>query len=99
MELKTTVDGTSAIIAPIGNLTVATAPSLENAFADLPEEVQKLTLDLTDLDYVASAGLRVIVAQVKSMRSNGASMVISNANDEIMEVFDVTGLIDILDIV
>ena len=99
MESNTTIDGTSATIALNGTLTVASAPILEAAFADLPEDAVDITLDLTDLDYVASAGLRVIVAHDKKARQNGGFVRIANANDEVMEVLDVTGLIDILEIV
>ena len=99
MEYKTTIDGTGATIALNGNLTVATTSVLEAAFAELPEDVKDITLDLTDLDYVASAGLRVIVAQNKKALQNGGSVRLAHPNEEVMEVFDVTGLIDILDIV
>ena len=99
MELKTTIDGTSATIALVGTLTVASAPSLEAAFADLPEDVTDITLDLAELDYVASAGLRVIVSNDKKARQKGGVVRIANANEEVMEVLDVTGLVDILEIV
>ena len=99
MEYQTTIDGTSATIALSGNLTVATTPQLEAAFADLPENVLDVTLDLANLSYVASAGLRVIVAQDKKVHQNGGSMRIAHPNDEVMEVLDVTGLVDILEIV
>ena len=99
METSTTIDGTSATIALIGTLTVASTSRLEAAFADLPENVTDVTLDLTELEYVASAGLRVIVSQAKKAGQNGGSLHIANPNDEVMEVFDTTGLIDILDIV
>ena len=99
MEFSTVVEDTNATIALVGNLTVATAPILEEAFTSLPEDVVNITLDFDELDYVASAGLRVIVAQDKKARQNGGGVRIVNSNEEIMEVFDVTGLIDILEIV
>lgn len=99
MEISTTIDGTSANLALNGNLTVATAPKLEAAFSDLPGDVVEITLDLTDLNYVASAGLRVIVSQDKKAHQNGGLIRIANPNEEVREVFDVTGLIDILEIV
>ena len=99
MEINTTIDGTSATVAVTGNLTVATAPNLEAAFAGLPGDVTDVTLNLSELDYVASAGLRVVVAQDKKMRQDGGSMRIANPNEEVMEVLDVTGLVDILEIV
>ena len=99
MELSTTIDGTSATIALVGTLTVASTSDLEAAFAELPDNVTDITLDLADLEYVASAGLRVIVSQSKKAGQNGGSVRLTNPNDEVMEVFDVTGLVDILDIV
>ena len=98
MEISTTINGTSATISLNGNLTVATTPQLESAFANLPEEVNNITLDLTDLAYVASAGLRVIVAQDKKAHMAGGSVRLAHPNDEVMEVLDVTGLVDILEI-
>lgn len=99
MELTTTIDGTKATIALSGNLTVSTTPSLEAAFASLPEDVVDTTLDLTNLSYVASAGLRVIVAQDKKAHQNGGLVRLANPNEEVMDVLDVTGLVDILEIV
>ena len=98
MEVRTTIDGTNATVALEGTLTVASAPSLEAAFADLPEEVTNITLDLADLDYVASAGLRVIVAQDKKAHQKGGSVCIANPTEDVMDVLDVTGLVDILEI-
>ena len=98
METATTIDGSRATIALVGNLTVATTPDLEAAFAELPEGVADITLDLSRLDYVASAGLRVIVSQAKKARENGGSVRLENPNDEVMEVLDVTGLVEILEI-
>ena len=99
MEITTTIDGASATIAIVGNLTVATTPSLEAAFKELPKDVTNITLDLTKLEYVASAGLRVVVSQDKKAREKGGFVRIANPNEEVMEVFDVTGLVDILEIV
>ena len=99
MELTTTIDGTKATIALSGNLTVSTTPSLEAAFASLPEDMVDITLDLTNLSYVASAGLRVIVAQDKKAHQNGGLVRLANPNEEVMDVLDVTGLVDILEIV
>lgn len=99
MELTTTIEGPNATIALVGKLTVAAAPSLESAFAELPEDVVDIVLDLTDLDYVASAGLRVIVSRDKRARQNGGSVRLANPSGEVMEVFDATGLVDILEIV
>ncbi len=79
-----------------GRLDTNTAPELEKAIsADLTADVQSLILDLKDLEYISSAGLRVLLAAQKKMNKQG-NMVVKNANDMIMDVFQVTGFIDIL---
>jgi anti-sigma B factor antagonist len=99
METSTTIEGTTATIALIGTLTVASTSRLETAIADLPADATDITLDFSNLEYVASAGLRVIVSQAKKATQRGGTLRIAHPNDEVMEVFDVTWLIDILDIV
>lgn len=96
MDVKTSIDGTSAVLAINGNLTVAAVPTLEAAFSELPQEVVDITLDLTDLDYIASAGLRVIVSNDKKARGKGGTLRLAHPNEEVMDVFDATGLVDIL---
>ena len=81
-----------------GRLDTNTAPELEKEIgAELTESVQTLILDLKDLEYISSAGLRVLLASQKKMNKQG-NMVVKNANDMIMDVFQVTGFIDILTI-
>ncbi|MBD5402575.1 STAS domain-containing protein [bacterium] len=81
-----------------GRLDTNTAPELEKEIgAELTENVQTLILDLIDLEYISSAGLRVLLASQKKMNKQG-NMVVKNANDMIMDVFQVTGFIDILTI-
>ncbi|MBD5521911.1 MAG: STAS domain-containing protein [Lachnospiraceae bacterium] len=81
-----------------GRLDTNTAPELEKEIgAELTENVQTLILDLKDLEYISSAGLRVLLASQKKMNKQG-NMVVKNANDMIMDVFQVTGFIDILTI-
>lgn len=81
-----------------GRLDTNTAPELEKEIdADLTADVQTLILDLKDLEYISSAGLRVLLAAQKKMNKQG-NMVVKNANDMIMDVFQVTGFIDILTI-
>ena len=98
MDINTTIDGANATIALTGNLTVASAPDLEASLNSLPEDVTNVTLDLTDLEYVASAGLRIIVASEKSLREKGGSICLAHPNEEVMEILDITGLVDILEI-
>lgn len=79
-----------------GRLDTNTAPSLEQEIkASVTGEIRELILDFKELQYISSAGLRVLLAAQKKMNRQG-SMVIKNANDMVTEVFQVTGFIDIL---
>ena len=81
-----------------GRLDTNTAPELEKEIgADLTDDVQTLILDLKDLEYISSAGLRVLLAAQKKMNKQG-NMIVKNANEMIMDVFQVTGFVDILTI-
>lgn len=79
-----------------GRLDTTTAPQLESELKDLAG-VTELVFDMATLEYVSSAGLRVLLAAQKVMNKQG-SMVIRNANDDIKDIFDVTGFSDILTI-
>lgn len=79
-----------------GRLDTNTAPSLEREINNsITEEVKKLVLDFKQLQYISSAGLRVLLATQKKMNKQGC-MVIKNVNEMIMDVFHVTGFVDIL---
>lgn len=80
-----------------GRLDTTTAPQLETELKEEISDVKELRLDFTDLAYISSAGLRVLLSAQKIMNRQG-SMVICNANEDVMDVFDVTGFIDILTI-
>ena len=80
-----------------GRLDTATAPQLEAELKKSLEGVGKLELDFQKLEYLSSAGLRVILAAQKTMNKQG-EMVIRNVNETIMEVFEITGFVDILTI-
>lgn len=83
-------------IALEGRLDTTTAPELEAETKDLTG-VTALTFDFTNLEYISSAGLRVLLGAQKVMSKQGG-MVIKNVNDTIMEVFEITGFADILSI-
>ena len=79
-----------------GRLDTNTAPSLEQEINNsITEEVKKLVLDFKQLQYISSARLRVLLATQKKMNKQGC-MVIKNVNEMIMDVFHVTGFVDIL---
>lgn len=80
-----------------GRLDTTTAPQLETELKDTVEGVTDLEFDFQDLEYLSSAGLRVLLAAQKTMNKQG-KMVIRHVNETIQEVFEVTGFVDILTI-
>ena len=97
MTIEKTITGTAAALKIIGRLDTTTAPELENAIDGCVAGIQELVLDCSALDYVSSAGLRVILKAQKLMNAQG-SMKLTGVNETIMEVFDITGFADILTI-
>lgn len=97
MTITKTQDGTKLTIALEGRLDTITAPQLEGELRSAVDGVSELEFDLAALDYISSAGLRVLLAAQKVMNKQG-NMVIRNANENLMEIFDVTGFVDILTI-
>lgn len=98
MEMNTVVDGSKAVIAIAGKLTVQTAPELESAIGALDSSVNDATLDLSQVEYISSAGLRVIVGAEKLARSRGGQFRLLHPQDSVMEVFEMTGLSTVLTI-
>lgn len=80
-----------------GRLDTTTAPVLEKTINDLLDGVTELILDMKQLEYVSSAGLRVLLSTQKKMNPIG-SMKLTGVCDEVMDVFEMTGFADILDI-
>ena len=97
MTIKKTSNGTELTVALEGRLDTTTAPQLEAEMKTALPNVKELTFDFSKLDYISSAGLRVLLSTQKVMNKQG-SMRITNVNDTIMEIFDVTGFTDILTI-
>lgn len=95
MTITKNLTGTTLAIALEGRLDTTTAPQLEAELKQSLDGVTALTLDMEKLDYLSSAGLRVLLAAQKQMNKQG-TMVIRHVNETIMEVFEVTGFIDIL---
>ncbi len=97
MTIKKELNGTTLTIALEGHLDTLTAPELEAELKNSSEGVERLVLDLEKLDYISSAGLRVLLLAHKSMlRKDG--MKVKNISALVREVFEVTGFCDILDI-
>lgn len=97
--MKVTLDknGITLKVSVSGRLDTTTAPELEKTLGSQLEGIESLTLDFGDLAYISSAGLRVLLALQKTMNRQG-QMAVTHVNDNIMEVFDVTGFVDMLTI-
>lgn len=97
MKITKTSTGSSLCLALEGRLDTTTAPELEKELAGEIKGVTELTIDMSSLDYLSSAGLRVLLGAQKTMNKQG-SMKVVHVNDTIMEIFEVTGFSDILTI-
>lgn len=97
MTINKTIDAANMNIALGGRLDTTTAPQLEASIKESIAGIQKLTFDFSDLEYISSAGLRVLLSAQKTMNKQG-EMKIQNVNETIMEIFEVTGFIDIMTI-
>lgn len=97
MTIEKILNGGNAKIVVVGRLDTQTAPELEKELDEVIANVKELTFDMTGLEYVSSAGLRVILKAQKIMNTQG-SMKLVGVRDNIMEVFDITGFLDILTI-
>ena len=97
MEIRKTLNGTELTIKVEGRLDTMTAPALETELRRSLNGITDLTLDFTNLEYISSAGLRVLLSAHKAMAGKGGMKVV-NVKDIVKEVFDVTGFADILDI-
>lgn len=98
MEISKNLDGEKLLIALDGRLDTTSAPALEAEFKNLPSQINELTLDLEKLVYISSAGLRVILFAQKEMNKSG-NMTIKNVCESVMDVFEITGFSDILNII
>lgn len=97
LNIEKNKNGTDFAIALEGRLDTTTAPQLEKELKADVAGVSELTFDFAKLEYISSAGLRVLLSAQKIMNKQG-HMAIRNVNEDIMEIFEVTGFSDILDI-
>lgn len=97
MEIIKEGGGGALTIRLRGRLDTATAPQLEGELKTSLAGVQKLVLDLEELEYISSAGLRVLLSTQKTMKKQG-SMVVRHVSPIVMEVFEMTGFSDFLTI-
>ena len=97
MTIEKKINGEAVTLIVSGRLDTQTAPELEKELDAVLTGLKELTFDMTNLEYVSSAGLRVILKAQKTMNIQG-SMKLTGVNGSIMEVFDITGFLDILTI-
>lgn len=97
MTIEKTAEGSTLCLNLIGRLDTTTAPQLEAEINQNINGITELSMDFSKLEYLSSAGLRVLLSTQKIMNKQG-NMVLKNVNDTIMEVFEMTGFVDILTI-
>ena len=97
MTITKTKEGSKLIVVVEGRLDTTTAPRLEGELRTEVDGITELSFDLSALEYISSAGLRVLLSAQKVMNRQG-EMVVRGANEAIMEIFEVTGFIDILNV-
>lgn len=95
MTIKKTQNGSAMEVALKGRLDTESAPQLDKALADVLNELDSLTLDFTELEYISSAGLRSILKAKRGMKYGG-TVTIKNASEIVQEVFAVTSFSDVV---
>ena len=98
LNIEKKTNGSELTVALTGRLDTTTAPELEAVLKDSLDGVTALTIDMEALEYISSAGLRVLLSAQKIMGKQG-EMKVTHVNETIMEIFEVTGFSDILTIV
>ena len=99
MEIIKNIEGAKETFTIKGNLDTVTSPELQKEIDGLDSAVKELVFDFASLDYISSAGLRVMLTANKKMTAAGGSMTIANTKPEVREVFDMTGFSDIFTMV
>ena len=97
MTIDKELNGTTLIVRLTGRLDTINAPQLEAELKASLSGVEQFVLDFAALEYLSSAGLRVLLAAHKQMLRQG-EMVVRNVNETIMEIFEITGFVDVLTI-
>ncbi len=98
LNIKKIVENKSAVITLEGRLDTITAPELDAALREVPDGVIGLILDFAKLDYISSAGLRVLLSAQKHVNARRGSVKLRHVSKPILEIFEVTGFADILTI-
>ena len=98
MEIKTNRNGNEFTVAPVGEINILTAPEFEETLNGETDGIELLTMDFKDCDYVSSAGLRVLLSTLKTLKKNNAKMRLINVGENFTEVLENTGLDAVFDV-
>lgn len=98
LEIKIEKNESSMIFYLTGRLDTNTAPDLETELKNSGMDTETLIFDLTDLEFISSAGLRVLLASQKKMTASQHKMIIRNASEAIVEIFEITGMTMVFDL-
>ena len=97
MTMEKKIENGNVTLTITGRLDTTSAPELEKTLDTILDGTKELVFDLTGLEYISSAGLRVLLSAQKSMNKQG-TMKLVNVNEVVMEVFEITGFVDVLTI-
>lgn len=97
LNIEKTINASELTVALTGRLDTTTAPDFEKELKASMDGIASLVIDMTALEYISSAGLRVLLSAQKVMNKQG-KMTVKHVNETIMEIFEVTGFSDILTI-
>ena len=97
MDINIERNDKELIVALDGRLDTLSAPELEDRLETELDDTERLIFDMSGLRYISSAGLRVLLSSMKAMEEQG-SMTVRNVSSEVMDIFEVTGFADMLDI-
>lgn len=95
MEVRKETKGSEMTASIIGRIDINSSPVLASELEAIPGEISTLVLDFAELNYVSSAGLRVIFQLHKKMKERGGSMIIRHVNDFVLEILDSVGFLDV----
>lgn len=99
MQIKTEINNSKLFISLSGRLDTITSPQLEEEINSISlDKIEIIILDVKELEYISSAGLRLVLKVHKKMTAQGGKLKLINVNDMIMDIFDMTGMSDFLDI-
>ena len=84
---------------PRGRLDLVSSPTLEKDLKEHMDGVQEIIMDFTDVEYISSGGLRVLISVEQQLEKNGGNMTVIHANDYILEVFELVGFMDVIKVI